>query len=140
MFSKLTIKIPKWRHWRRSGIFIVNFEHISHLVLVFLLLALNMQLPAGNTVAIVNWVAEKFQLDSVKFDSDGEKRREAIGTGNCSINIWDGSELELGLPRKSSLYFGNVFLILLSSGISNITTFKLHDVLHWVIFLKINEI
>ena len=27
--------------WRRSGIFIVNFEHISHLVLVFLLLTLN---------------------------------------------------------------------------------------------------
>ena len=32
---------------RRSGVFIVNFEHISHLVLVFLLLTLNMQLPAG---------------------------------------------------------------------------------------------
>ena len=29
-------------HWRRSGTFIVNFEHISHLVLVFLLLNLNM--------------------------------------------------------------------------------------------------
>ena len=29
-------------HWRRSSIFIVNFEHISHLVLVFLLLTLNM--------------------------------------------------------------------------------------------------
>ena len=28
--------------WRRSGVFIVNFEHISHLVLVFLLLTLNM--------------------------------------------------------------------------------------------------
>ena len=27
---------------RRPGIFIVNFEHISHLVLVFLLLTLNM--------------------------------------------------------------------------------------------------
>ena len=26
----------------RSGVFIVNFEHISHLVLVFLLLTLNM--------------------------------------------------------------------------------------------------
>ena len=25
-------------HWRRSGVFIVNFEHISHLLLVFLLL------------------------------------------------------------------------------------------------------
>ena len=30
------------RHWRRSGIFIVNFEHISHLILGFLLLTLNM--------------------------------------------------------------------------------------------------
>ena len=29
-------------NWRRSGFFIVNFEHISHLVLVFLLLTLNM--------------------------------------------------------------------------------------------------
>ena len=28
-------------HWRRSGVFIVNFEHTSHLVLVFLLLTLN---------------------------------------------------------------------------------------------------
>ena len=45
--SKLTIKIPERRQWCRSGIFIVNFEHISHLVLVFLLLTLNMQLPAG---------------------------------------------------------------------------------------------
>ena len=28
---KLTIKTPKRRHWRRFGVFIVNFEHISHL-------------------------------------------------------------------------------------------------------------
>ena len=27
--------------WRRSGVFIVNFEYISHLALVFLLLALS---------------------------------------------------------------------------------------------------
>ena len=33
---------------RRSGVFIVNFEHISYLILVFLLLTLNMQLPAGS--------------------------------------------------------------------------------------------
>ena len=39
--SRLTIKIPELRYWRRSGIFIVNFEHISHLVLVFLLLTLS---------------------------------------------------------------------------------------------------
>ena len=36
--SELTIKMPERR---RSGIFIVNFEHISHLVLVFLLLTLS---------------------------------------------------------------------------------------------------
>ena len=26
------------KYWRRSGVFIVNFEHISHFVLLFLLL------------------------------------------------------------------------------------------------------
>ena len=39
--SKLTIKIPEERQCRRSGVFIVNFEHISHLVLVFPLLTLS---------------------------------------------------------------------------------------------------
>ena len=31
--SKLTIKIPERRHWRRSSIFIFNSEHISHLLI-----------------------------------------------------------------------------------------------------------
>ena len=35
--SKLTIKTSGRRHWRRYSAFIVNFEHISHLALVFLL-------------------------------------------------------------------------------------------------------
>ena len=39
--SKLAIKTPERTLWRRSGVFIVNFEHISHLGL-FLLLTLNM--------------------------------------------------------------------------------------------------
>ena len=44
--SKLTIK--KTLEWcRRSGAFFVNFEHISHLVLMFLLLTLKKQLSAG---------------------------------------------------------------------------------------------
>ena len=29
IFSKLKIKIPERRHWRYSGVFIVNFEHFS---------------------------------------------------------------------------------------------------------------
>ena len=32
--SELTIKTPKKCHWLRSGNFIVNFEHVSHLFLV----------------------------------------------------------------------------------------------------------
>ena len=39
--SKLTIKTPERRDWRRSGVSIVDFEHISHLALVFLLLTSN---------------------------------------------------------------------------------------------------
>ena len=40
----LAIKTPERQQWHRSGAFIVKFEHVSHLVLVFLLLTLNMQL------------------------------------------------------------------------------------------------
>ena len=35
---KLTIKAPERRQRRLSGVFIINFEHISHLFLLFLLL------------------------------------------------------------------------------------------------------
>ena len=38
----------KWRQWRRSGVFIVNFEHISRIILVFPLFS-NKQISAGNT-------------------------------------------------------------------------------------------
>ena len=47
---KLTIKTPEQRQLRLSGVFIVNSEHISHLILMFLLLSLNMQLPAGRVL------------------------------------------------------------------------------------------
>ena len=39
--SKSTMKTSQKRHWSRSGVFVVNSEHISHLSLVFLLLNLN---------------------------------------------------------------------------------------------------
>ena len=37
-------KGTKRRQWRRSGVLIVNFEYISHLVLVFQVLTSNMYL------------------------------------------------------------------------------------------------
>ena len=39
--SMLTIITPEWRHWRRSGALIVNFEQISYFFLEFLLLTFN---------------------------------------------------------------------------------------------------
>ena len=42
IYSKLTIITPERRYWRHSGVFIVSFfEHISYLVIVFLLLTLS---------------------------------------------------------------------------------------------------
>ena len=38
IWQKLTMKTPERRHFRRSDIFTVNFEHILHLFLVFLFL------------------------------------------------------------------------------------------------------
>ena len=39
--SKFQIKTPERRQWRCSGIFIVYFEQIAHIVLVFPLLILD---------------------------------------------------------------------------------------------------
>ena len=44
MCSKLTIKSREQRQWRLSGVFIVNFEHILYLFLVFPLVTLSNQI------------------------------------------------------------------------------------------------
>ena len=45
--SKLTIKTLERSQWRRSGVFIINFEHIPRLFLVCFLLNLNKLLLSG---------------------------------------------------------------------------------------------
>ena len=49
--SKSTIKTPERYHQRLSGVIIANFEQISHIVVMFPLLALNELIPAGYTNA-----------------------------------------------------------------------------------------
>ena len=44
---KLTIKTPERRQWCRSGLFIVNFEQVSYLTLMFLFLTLSTDMLAG---------------------------------------------------------------------------------------------
>ena len=65
IYSKLIVKGPKQRQWRRSSVFIVNFEHISHLFLVFLLLTftncrtwLFFNKYAHENIFSVSWVLE----------------------------------------------------------------------------------
>ena len=38
---KLTVKTPERRHWGHSGVCIVNFQQVSHIVLMFLMLTLS---------------------------------------------------------------------------------------------------
>ena len=51
--SKLMIKSPERRQWRLSGVFIVNFKHISHLFLEFLLLTMNKQILTGHVLLVI---------------------------------------------------------------------------------------
>ena len=39
--SNLTVETPEWRQWHHYGVFVVNYEQISHIVLLFQLLTLN---------------------------------------------------------------------------------------------------
>ena len=65
--SKLTVKTPERRHWRHSGVFIVNFEHISHLALVFLLL---LTLNAGWACSYVcSYLVFNYELGGCGFES-----------------------------------------------------------------------
>ena len=61
--SKLT---PERHHWRRSGVFIVNFEHIFYLFLVFVLLTLIKQMLLRNEKWDYRFVLKDF--GSCKFD------------------------------------------------------------------------
>ena len=46
---KVNNKNNRAASWLRSGVFIVNFEHISHLIITFLMLTLNKEILAGLT-------------------------------------------------------------------------------------------
>ena len=55
------MKTPERRHLRRSTVFLVNFEHISHLLLVFLSLTLNKQMLPGSGLTSQMLVISQYQ-------------------------------------------------------------------------------
>ena len=64
IYSTLTTKTPEWRQWHRTDVFIVNFKHISHRVLVLLLLTLSREMSAGAELgaAIMDWDWEQSEF------------------------------------------------------------------------------
>ena len=58
--------------WRRSGVFIDNFEHILRLFLGFLLLTLNMYLSAGKYKKVI------LELFYVRFELELKSNLSAI--------------------------------------------------------------
>ena len=120
----------EWRHWRRSGVFIVNFEHILHLFLVILSLSLNrwrsfrglhkildttyeskkyleiIFLPERNLLWASSFAKQKQQEHS-KLD---QKLKQSLG----GDNRWDSSNhSKLTFDQQKHL-FASVALVLLN--------------------------
>ena len=62
-----------------SSVFIVNFEHISHLALVFLLLTLSKKLPAGIDIIMINGcITPKKSRSTINFIRDMHKKKVIV--------------------------------------------------------------
>ena len=71
--SELTIKKRERRQWRRSGVFNVNYEQISQIVLVFPLLTLNKKTPAGTVLLLNHFSGCSFQITLKTLEIEGLK-------------------------------------------------------------------
>ena len=67
-----------------SGVFIVTFEHISHLVLLFLLLPLGWQLPVGLFHKVKADIADDIKMKN--YVSFRESRQLQVHTVNETNN------------------------------------------------------
>ena len=76
--SKLIKKTAERRHWRCSNVFIVNFEHISHLALVFLLLNLSRLIPAELLICFFILINITVQSEIIALNA--LRKREIVDT------------------------------------------------------------
>ena len=85
--SKLIIKIPERRQWRRFGVFIVNFEHISHLILAFL--DFLFLIGCNQECLFLCEFAQNQKLKSTKISSEYKIKKSAFKSfmteGRCHI-------------------------------------------------------
>ena len=88
IFSKLLKKTPERRHWRRFRVLIVNFEQISHVVLVYFIVDFE-QVSAG-------WEGSQY-LTQRRIQNPIEYLRWSVFQRYCKIctkhfilDIWEG--------------------------------------------------
>ena len=96
------IKTSERSQWRHSGVFIVNFEHICHLVLVFLLWSLSMYLFA---LCEPFYISIAFRFDGFRFHQFLERFPRSVifprsgmheggrgggGGGEADLKQWNG--------------------------------------------------
>ena len=100
MCSKLTIKTPERRQWHRSDVVIDNFKHISHLVLVFLLLTLRsiFRLGCQNMSCIVGTYSKLKRLHFLAFITEKKKFGDTELRGIFSWDVRVTDEYEF--PKK----------------------------------------
>ena len=105
--SKLTIKTSERRHWRLSGVFIVDFEHISHLVLVFLKLTLSCWMPPAmsqsDSSGFLSTVLESFRYTRTFLTTTNQKASFLNLALNLKIKWFVSSFINLANKRKSDL-------------------------------------
>ena len=87
-YQKLTIKTLEWRPWLRFGIFIVNLEQISHIILGFLLLNLSKEVPAGLYVTTNQKIISKFRKNIKKNIVKKSRIMKKSRLGNYSIILF----------------------------------------------------
>ena len=90
IFSKLTIKTLERRHWRRSGVFIVNFEHVSLLFLLLLLLTLSKLMLAGlwQFSFLCSWICVSLVMITICFIFKIEPQRSNVLVKMESVLIY----------------------------------------------------
>ena len=110
--SKLTIKTPARHHWRRSGVFIVNFEHISHLAVVFLLLTLNIWMPIGKGSVV--WKGLRLSNSRVVFESQRSPPNVylfKVSIRNTRKRCEICSKLTINTPKQHHWRSSGVFIV-----------------------------
>ena len=91
--SKLTIKAPERRHWRRFGVFIANFK--QRFVLVFSYLTLNKQIPTGNDLKEKRAVASRYKTSPCFYSFTDQYSPEKLSIFHSAKTFTNWSNLHV---------------------------------------------